>query len=140
MEVRIAEEDTDFEIAGSLLVQLRTNYDLRTIVSQIKAQQKRGYTIAYIKEEGQAICAAGFVIETRLAWGKYMYVEDLITDEHRRSSGIGKVMMDWLKSYAQKNGCDQVHLDSGVQRFAAHRFYLREGFNIASHHFSIVDL
>ena len=140
MEVRIAEEDSDLEIVGHLLLQLRPNYDLRTIISQIKDQQKRGYTIAYIKNDGQAICVAGFVIETRLSWGKHMYIEDIITDTNRRSSGIGKVMMDWLKSHVQKNGCGQIHLDSSVQRFPAHRFYLREGFNIASHHFSIVNV
>ena len=69
-----------------------------------------------------------------------MYIEDLVTDPERRSSGLGRVMMDWLKSHAREHECEQIHLDSGVQRFPAHRFYLREGFNIASHHFSIVDL
>ena len=49
-------------------------------------------------------------------------------------------MMDWLKGHAREHGCGQIHLDSGIQRFPAHRFYLREGFNIASHHFSIVGL
>ena len=48
--------------------------------------------------------------------------------------------MDWLKCHARENECEQIHLDSGVQRFPAHRFYLREGFDIASHHFSIVKL
>ena len=140
MEIRIAEVDSELELVGSLLIQLRLSYDLRTIISQVKAQQKRGYTIAYIKDDGQAICASGFVIETGLAWGKYMYIEDLVTDAHRRSSGLGKIMLDWLKSYAQKNDYEQIHLDSGVQNFSAHRFYLREGFNIASHHFSIVNI
>jgi hypothetical protein len=28
-------------------------------------------------------------------------------------------------------------LDSGVQRFGAHRFYLRRRMNITSHHFAI---
>jgi hypothetical protein len=49
-------------------------------------------------------------------------------------------MIEWLKAHARELGCRQLHLDSGVQRFGAHRFYLRHGFNIASHHFSIVDL
>jgi GNAT superfamily N-acetyltransferase len=74
------------------------------------------------------------------AWGKHMYVDDLVTAERHRSTGAGARMMDWLKSYARAHGCRQLHLDSGVQRFGAHRFYLREGFNIGSHHFSIVDL
>ena len=140
MQVRIAESTSELEVVGSLLLQLRSGHDLGSMVSQIKTQQGRGYTVAYAEEGGRAICAAGFVIETRLAWGKHMYIEDLVTDSERRSSGLGRVMMDWLKCHARENGCEQIHLDSGIQRFPAHRFYLREGFNIASHHFSIVNL
>ena len=44
-------------------------------------------------------------------------------------------MIEWLKTYAKNEGCREIHLDSGVQRYGAHRFYLREGFNITSHHF-----
>ena len=62
MEIRIAEVDSDLEIVGSLLIQLRPSYDLRTLISQVRAQRKRGYTVAYIKDEGQAICAAGSVM------------------------------------------------------------------------------
>ena len=62
MEIRIAEVDSDLEIVGRLLIQLRPSYDLRTLISQVRAQQKRGYTVAYIKDEGQAIWAAGFVM------------------------------------------------------------------------------
>lgn len=49
-------------------------------------------------------------------------------------------MMAWLKSCALGCGCRQVHLDSSVQRSDAHRFYLHQGFRIASHHFAISDL
>ena len=140
LEIRIAEGRSELEVVGSLMLQLRSGYELDGMVSQIKAQQERGYTVAYAEEGGRAICAAGFAIKTGLAWGKHMYIEDLVTDSERRSSGLGRAMMDWLKCHARENGCEQIHLDSGVQRFPAHRFYLREGFKIASHHFSIVDL
>ena len=140
LEIRIAEGGPELEVVGSLMLQLRSGYDLESMVSRIEAQQERGYTVAYAEEGGRAICAAGFAIKTGLAWGKHMYIEDLVTDSELRSSGLGRVMMDWLKGHARENGCEQIHLDSGVQRFPAHRFYLREGFNIASHHFSIVDL
>ena len=140
VEIRIAEGDSELEVVGDLMLQLRSGYDLPGMVSQIKAQQQRGYTVAYAEEDGRAVCAAGFAIKTGLAWGKHMYIEDLVTDSDRRSSGLGRVMMDWLKSHAREHECEQIHLDSGVQRFPAHRFYLREGFNIASHHFSMVGL
>jgi hypothetical protein len=46
--------------------------------------------------------------------------------------------MQWLMGQAQQAGCAQIHLDSGVQRFAAHGFYLRHRFSITSHHFGRV--
>ena len=46
-------------------------------------------------------------------------------------------MMDWLVGRAKERGCDELHLDSGVQRYGAHRFYLRYGMDITSHHFRL---
>ncbi|MEZ9410027.1 GNAT family N-acetyltransferase, partial [Vibrio lentus] len=86
------------------------------------------------------LAAAGFSVGEKLAWGKHIYIEDLVTNAQFRSSGVGKFIIDWFKTYALESGCEQIHLDSGVQRFPAHKFYLREGFNIASHHFSIVGV
>lgn len=37
---------------------------------------------------------------------------------------------------ARAAGCSVLDLDSGVQRFDAHRFSLRERRHISSHHFS----
>ena len=85
-------------------------------------------------------CVAGFVITDKLAWGKLLYVDDLITSESVRSRGAGKAMMDWLKRYARDESCRELHLDSGVQRQDAHRFYDREGFDRSCLHFAITDL
>ncbi|MGX1791676.1 hypothetical protein ACWIDW_01820 [Microbacterium sp. NPDC055312] len=41
-----------------------------------------------------------------------------------------------LRERAVAARCRQLDLDSGVQRFDAHRFYLRERMNIDAHHFS----
>lgn len=120
--------------------QLRTDFSLPDLIEQIKEQRLSGYQVAYGEQNQEVVCVAGFVIGTKLAWGKHMYIDDLVTEQGHRSSGMGSAMLNWLKSYAQTLGCAQLHLDSGVQRFAAHRFYLRQGFNIASHHFSIADL
>jgi hypothetical protein len=38
---------------------------------------------------------------------------------------------------ARAAGCIKLELDSGVQRFAAHRFYLTKRMIISSHHFSL---
>jgi GNAT superfamily N-acetyltransferase len=140
MNIKIAESDSELALLSEVLLELRPAFDKRSLIDQIKAQQREGYRVAYLESAGEVRCVAGFVIGTKLAWGRHMYVDDLVTAERHRSTGVGARMMDWLKSHALAQGCRQLHLDSGVQRFGAHRFYLREGFNIGSHHFSITDL
>ena len=64
--------------------------------------------------------------------GRRLYVDVLVSDETRRSSGAGKMVLDWLQAKAESLGCDVLALDSGVQRDRAHRFYFREGMHISS--------
>jgi GNAT superfamily N-acetyltransferase len=140
MTVNIAESDGELARISGVLLQLRTAFDRESLLAQIKKQRQLGYQVAYVESAGEVVCVAGFVVGTKLAWGRHIYVDDLVTVENQRSKGAGAKMIAWLKSHARELGCNQLHLDSGVQRFAAHRFYLRERFNIASHHFSITDL
>ncbi len=81
---------------------------------------------------------AGFKQDTSLSWGKYLYVADLVVDEKVRSQKYGSALFTWLIAYAKENKCQQFHLDSGVQRFTAHRFYLNQKMYISSHHFSLI--
>ncbi|WP_330960901.1 GNAT family N-acetyltransferase [Photobacterium sp. 53610] len=134
------EKSPDLPAVLDVLLQLRPQYDRTSLLGQIQTQLAQGYQIVYVKSGVQVLGVAGFVVTEKLAWGKAIYVDDLVTDQHHRSQGGGDCLIQWLKDYGQMQGCGQLHLDSGVQRFAAHRFYLRQGFNIASHHFSITDL
>ena len=47
------------------------------------------------------------------------------------------MLLRWLVRDASERGLDQLHLDSGVQRHGAHRFYLAHRFAITSHHFAM---
>lgn len=118
------------------LQQLRPQYTEQALLEQINVQLSRGYQLVYVTDQTKVLAVAGFYIGYKLAWGKHLYVDDLVTNQEARSTGVGKYLLDWLKDYAKEHECCQLHLDSGVQRFAAHKFYLREGFKIASHHFS----
>tara|TARA_R110000782_G_scaffold119230_2_gene209916 strand:- start:91 stop:546 length:456 start_codon:yes stop_codon:yes gene_type:complete len=119
-----------------LMHQLRLHLTLKEFLLQTRQQQANGYQLLQAVY-GQNICGlAGFSLGQKLAWGKHLYVDDLITNENQRSMGVGGAMLKWLEQYALQHDCDQLHLDSGVQRFSAHKFYLREGFVISSHHFA----
>ncbi|EDN67158.1 GCN5-related N-acetyltransferase [Beggiatoa sp. PS] len=40
-----------------------------------------------------------------------------------------------MLNYAKSNHCQQIHLDSGIQRLEAHQFYLHEGMEMTGYHF-----
>ncbi|WP_198022095.1 GNAT family N-acetyltransferase [Algiphilus aromaticivorans] len=135
--IGVAESDVQLESAAAVLLELRPAYGKAELLERVREQMRHGYQIACGESEGEILCVAGFVIARKLAWGRHMYVDDLITAEAHRGKGAGTAMMRWLKAHARQTGCEQLHLDSGVSRFGAHRFYLREGFAISSHHFAM---
>lgn len=138
--IRIAESDADLKRLSDVLLELRGHLETPELISRIRLQQESGYEVAFAEADGEVVSVAGFVIGSKLAWGKHMYIDDLVTSEKCRSEGVGSQLLEWLKAYAKNHGCAQVRLDSGVQRFAAHRFYLRHGFDITSHHFALMEL
>jgi len=87
-----------------------------------------------------AVVAEGDEVRALTLWrlientceGRRLYVDDLVTDETRRSQGFGKLLFDWLQAKAAQLACDVIALDSGVQRAGAHKFYFREGMSVPS--------
>jgi len=140
LNVRLLQSDDELKAVAAVLLQLRPQFDLKGLMTRIKMQQRTGYKLAYVVTDGKVVCVAGFVTGYKLAWGKHIYIDDLVTHEKHRSTGAGKLLMEWFKSYAKENGYGQIHLDSSVLRFLTHKFYLRSGFHIASHHFSITEI
>lgn len=116
---------------------LRPHLDEDTFVSQVGKQQAEGYNIAYIERDSEIVAASGYRIAHFLAWGKVLYVDDLITHPERTRQGLGHTVLNWLIEQAMQFGCDEVHLDTGYQRHEAHRLYLNHGFKLVSHHMSL---
>jgi GNAT superfamily N-acetyltransferase len=79
---------------------------------------------------------AVYRIHENTAEGLQMYVDDLITTERSRSSGVGRALLGHLQRIARQSGCENFTLDSGTWRQQAHKFYFREGLVIQSFHFS----
>jgi GNAT superfamily N-acetyltransferase len=117
--------------------QLRLHLKKESFLERVQRQRQQGYQVAFTELNSQVVAVAGFSISECLSWGKFLYVYDLIVDETLRSQGYGQALFKWLVDYGTLNGCEQLHLDSGVQRFEAHRFYLKQRMNIVAHHFSL---
>ncbi len=137
MSIKLVE--SDFQILGCFPVisQLRPHLEQEKFVEQLRDQMKEGYQLAFLEVEKQAVAIAGFRISNCLALGKFLYINDLVVDELKRSHSYGQQLFQWLIEYARNHECKHLSLDSGVQRFAAHRFYLMQRMSITSHHFSM---
>ncbi len=94
-----------------------------------------GARLALVVDGESVLCVALWRLIENTYEGRRLYVDDLVSDETRRSQGAGKMMLDWLEAKAKALGCDVLALDSGVQRDRAHRFYFREGMHITSFSF-----
>ena len=136
----IAEGDT--EVAARALLELRPHAAPASSLVEVIDRTLRpgGYRLAGSFDDGErdAAAVAGFRIGHMLAWGRYLYVDDLVTAADRRGRGHADRVFEWLYAEAARQDCEQFHLDSGVgpERADAHRFYFRHGLRITSYHFA----
>jgi GNAT superfamily N-acetyltransferase len=137
MEIRLAQTDRDIMLCFPVMAQLRTHLQKEEFLARIRRQEQEGYYLVLLEDDGAVRAVSGFRLGESLAWGKHLYIDDLVTDESSRSHGYGQRLFDWLLDFARARDCGQVHLDSGVQRFGAHRFYLRNRMDIGAHHFAL---
>lgn len=80
---------------------------------------------------------AGWRVVANTSGIRVVYVDDLVTDDTVRSHGVGSALLSELRDCGIAAGCRTLELDSGVQRYDAHRFYLRQRMAITAHHFPL---
>ena len=137
MKIALAETEADIARCYPVMVELRPHLSASEFATRVRKQQATGFHLAYLEEAGEVRAVAGFRYLETLAWGKILYVDDLVAAPAQRSRGHGGKLFDWLVAQAKQNNCDEFHLDSGVQRFGAHRFYLTRRMDIICHHFAL---
>jgi GNAT superfamily N-acetyltransferase len=129
-------------LAFEAMRELRTGLgDEQSFVRQVdEVQRAEGYRLVAAFEPGASApsAVAGFRTAHGLAWGHYLYVDDLSTKPSKRRRGHARKLLGWLVEEGKRLGCDQFHLDSGVgiDRAVAHRLYLNTGLVISAHHFA----
>jgi GNAT superfamily N-acetyltransferase len=94
-----------------------------------------GAQMAVALVDGEVAGITVFRILEKTHSGRDLYCDDLVTDEARRSTGVGRALMQYMEQVCRERACDTFSLDSGTWRQQAHRFYFREGMTITSFHF-----
>ncbi|WP_406382193.1 GNAT family N-acetyltransferase [Streptomyces sp. NBC_01618] len=132
-------EPGDARLAADLLPVLRElrphlTEDLFREVCEKGHPQGLRFSAAY-DDEGACVGAAGWRVVHNTSRIRMLYVDDLVTAEGSRSTGVGRRLLRHIEGRASAAGCLHLNLDSGTQRTDAHRFYMRERLSIGAFNF-----
>ncbi|MRG85868.1 GNAT family N-acetyltransferase [Salinibacillus xinjiangensis] len=110
--------------AYPVMKQLRAHLDESQYVELVEeAQQKEGYKMFALFDEDDIVAVIGFHPMVTLYYGRFIWVCDLVTDQHQRSKGYGEKLLNYVHNWGDNNGFESVALSSGLKRKEAHRFY-----------------
>jgi GNAT superfamily N-acetyltransferase len=95
------------------------------------------YQLLVAEDGGAVVGTAVLAILPGFAHGTspFAVVEYVVVDEKYRSRGIGRQIMEFVKSLAKEAGCYKIMLTSDNRRERAHRFYRSQGFEASAHGF-----
>lgn len=133
--IQTATTDAQILACWPALHHLRPNLVPETFVAQIRAMQQQGYELAFVQPDQEVVAVAGFRYLHQLFAGRVLYLDDLVTLPSAQGQGYGKHLLGYLDALVRERQLDGVALDSGVKREAAHRLYLRHGFEQVAFYF-----
>lgn len=132
--------DTEAEAAACYAVMRQLRPHLATpqeFVARWRRQGAAGYRLLAIWQDGAPVALAGYRVLDNLVHGPHLYVDDLVTDAGRRSTGCGHALMERLKAEGRARGCAKLVLDTPLANTLGHRFYYREGLLASALRFNI---
>ncbi|MBI1224525.1 MAG: GNAT family N-acetyltransferase [Bacteroidetes bacterium] len=134
--IRFAKTPEDIQLCCPVIIELRPHLAKVDLVAMVMEMFSEGFQLIFIEaEDGTAAAICGYRYLQNLFTGKHIYVDDLGMLPTHRGKGYGGALLDFVFEAAKSQGLKTVTLDSGHQRFAAHRLYLNKGFQIEAHHF-----
>ncbi len=137
--VAVSNEKGEITDPGLLAAAERVHRQLRPHLADYTGRLREvlagGAQMAVAVEGGEVRGVTVFRILEKTHSGRDLYCDDLVTDEAKRSTGVGRALMQYMEGVCRERNCDTFSLDSGAQRQQAHKFYFREGMTITSFHF-----
>lgn len=133
-EVQVAREEDEVRRCWPAFHELRPHLTEEEFLARWRVQTAEGYQIIYIADGDRVPAAAGYRFLNTMAWGKILYLDDLVAMASSQRTGLGSALLRHLQDEARRLGCDALHLDTGYQRHLAHRAYFRNGFRMDCMH------
>ena len=109
--------------------------DVDSFVAQVRRQATHGYRLLAAWHDDQIKALAGYRVQENMLYGRFMYVDDLVTTADARSRGLGAQLIGALHKEARDQGCAYFVLDTGLSNALGQRFYYRQGLLAVGMHF-----
>lgn len=136
MNIRTAEiEDTDR--IRDLISQLGFDHSQEFISTKLVKLLKSDNDIILIYEHyGEVVGLISLHFSVQLAFaGDIMTIGYLVVDEKCRGQQIGKELEEYATDIARSKQCSMIEVYSQAKRIDAHRFYERQGYQVAEKFF-----
>ena len=90
MNIHLATDPAHIKRCAPVLRELRTFLTEDQIIDRVQQQMTDGYRLAYIEAADIVASVAGYRILRNLTYGKFLYVDDLVTRaDHKRAGYAG---------------------------------------------------
>lgn len=130
------DSDQDYQASFDVMRELRPHLsDATAFTAQVRRQAEQGYRLLAAWQDNQVKALAGYRLQENLLYGRFLYVDDLVTTSDARGHGLGARLIDALRDEARRQGCANFVLDTGLGNSLGQRFYFRQGLLATGMHF-----
>lgn len=138
-DIRHIETADELRAAFPVMRELRPHLpDATDFAARITRMRTENYALLAVWEGGEPVALAGYRYQENLIYGRFLYVDDLITTERSRGGRHGARLLQALEGIAREAGCAKLVLDTGMGNALAQRFYFRQGLLTGAMRFSKV--
>ena len=135
MEITQIKTEQQIRSCYELMAVLRPHLIKTDFPNQVSRQMEQGYQLRALEDANDPLALIGYRLVENLIFGKFLYIDDLVTAPNHKRKGYAGQLLDWAIQFSIDEGCQAVQLDSGFQNADAHRLYLNKGFQLSAHHF-----
>ncbi|OZI74769.1 GNAT family N-acetyltransferase [Bordetella genomosp. 12] len=130
------ETDAEYLASFAVMQELRPHLrDADAYRQQLRRQAGQGYRLLAAWQDDQVQGLAGYRWQENLIYGRFIYVDDLVTTSAARSHGVGAMLIEAVRQQARQQGCAHLVLDTALGNALGQRFYFRQGLLAAGMHF-----
>jgi len=118
-----------------LLQQLNVKTPPSVLSERLLDMSTQNYKCAGVYHNHKLIGISGLWFLTRHYIGKTIEPDHVVIHSEYRGKNIGKLLFEWIYTYAKENGYEATELNAYTGNRKSHKFYLNEGYEIYGYHF-----